>query len=293
MKIARCMVDGRPCWGLVDQERDRVQLIAGAFEDWAPSITAEPGQAPPLSGETLRLSDAHLLAPVPDHAMVVAVGATYAKHVADLGAHMPVKPGTFLKTRNTLIGSGAAIRYHSVTEQLDFECELVVVLGAALTRDDPMRSVLGYTVGNDISARDLQMDGGITGWDMFSGKALDGTGGVGPWIVTRDEIAEDHPDLKIETRVNGETRQSDRTGSMVWTISDLLKYVDARASFAAGDILFTGTCAGIGFADGRYLASGDVVEVTIEGIGTLSNTVGPHELADASGVPVAVGAQRG
>jgi 2-keto-4-pentenoate hydratase/2-oxohepta-3-ene-1,7-dioic acid hydratase in catechol pathway len=206
--------------------------------------------------------------------MVVGAGATYRKHLDGLGLDMPAIPGTFLKTRRSVIGPNDEINYPAITRQLDYEGELVVVLGSGLSADDPAGAVLGYTVGNDVSARDLQFSGGVTGMDMFSGKALDATSGVGPWIATRDEFPAGHPDLELETRVNGELRQSDRTGSMAWTVAELLAYVNARAAFHCGDVLFTGTCAGVALEDGRYLEPGDVVEVSLAGIGTLRNVVG-------------------
>jgi 2-keto-4-pentenoate hydratase/2-oxohepta-3-ene-1,7-dioic acid hydratase in catechol pathway len=153
----------------------------------------------------------------------------------------------------------------------------VVVVGADIAdRAHAERSILGYTVGNDVSARDQQFSGGVTGMDMFSAKALDATSGIGPWIVTRDEFGDEHPDLDLSLTVDGETRQHDRTGSMVWGSGELLAYVDARMHLHCGDVMFTGTCAGVGHEDGRYLEPGQEVTVTIERIGSLSNVVGPR-----------------
>lgn len=283
MRIVRCLAAGRESWGMVDPAGETVRLIFGPFSEWAPALCASPGTPPPLSGVEHPLGAVRLLPPLPETAMVVGVGATYRKHVAQLGLQMPPRPGTFLKTQASLIAAGEEIRFPAITQALDYEGELVVVVGDRLDPDDPARSVLGYTAGNDISARDQQFSGGVTGMDMFSAKALDATTGLGPWIVTRDEFGDTHPDLELTTTVNGEVRQHDRTGSMVWTVAELLRFIDARASFRSGDVLFTGTCAGVAHEDGRYLEPGDVVEVSVEKIGVLRNVVGPLPARSVTG----------
>jgi 2-keto-4-pentenoate hydratase/2-oxohepta-3-ene-1,7-dioic acid hydratase in catechol pathway len=159
-----------------------------------------------------------------------------------------------------------------LTSQLDYEVELVAVIGLPIAdRADPIPSVLGYTVGNDVSARDLQRSG--IGFDLFSSKSLDKTTGLGPWIVTRDEFGEGTPDIKLSLTVNGETRQNARTGEMTWKLDVILPYVDRRAALQTGDVIFTGTPEGVAWASGRFMNPGDLVEATIEGIGTLSNKV--------------------
>ena len=275
MKLARCADTGGSYWALVDGDLGTAQRIEGEFAEWAPALTR--GIAlPPMTGDTRPLSDIRLLAPLPNGARVVAAGATYAKHIEGLGLQMPKAPSAFLKTAASVIAPSDSIRYPGITEQLDYEGELVVVIGDDVDQSCPVQSVLGYTIGNDVSARDQQFSGGVTGMDMFSAKALDGTSGLGPWIVTRDEFGDGHPDLELRTTVDGETRQHARTGSMVWGTSDLVTYVDQRVHLKCGDILFTGTCAGVGHEDGRYLEPGQVVTVSIERIGELVNTVGPR-----------------
>jgi 2-keto-4-pentenoate hydratase/2-oxohepta-3-ene-1,7-dioic acid hydratase in catechol pathway len=275
MKLAKCTTGSEPFWAVVDPDAGQVRAIAGAFAQWAPALTADPGGAPPLTGDEHALDDVTLLLPVEPYAMVVATGATYAKHIEGMGLQMPERPGAFLRTYRSLVGPGEEIAYPAVTEALDYEAELVVVIGAPdVDPADPFRAVLGYTVGNEVSARDLQFAGSVTGMDMFSAKALDGTGPIGPWIVTRDEFGDGTPDLELRLTVDGELRQHDRTGSLVWGVDHLIAYVNARASLHCGDVLWTGTCAGVAHEDGRYLQPGQEVVTSIEGIGELRNVVG-------------------
>ncbi|HXP66231.1 MAG TPA: fumarylacetoacetate hydrolase family protein, partial [Steroidobacteraceae bacterium] len=199
----------------------------------------------------------------------------------DFGLKSHHQPIAFLKAYGALIGANDELRYPPLTSELDYEVELVAVVGApAVDRKDPLRSVLGYTVGNDVSARDLQRSGppGV-GMDLFAAKSQDKTTGLGPWIVTRDEFPAGSPKIRMTLKVNGETRQDGSTDEMTWDVAELVRFVDERSSFECGDVLFTGTPAGTAHATGRFLVSGDVVEATIEGIGTLRNVVGrktPH-----------------
>jgi 2-keto-4-pentenoate hydratase/2-oxohepta-3-ene-1,7-dioic acid hydratase in catechol pathway len=277
MKLARCTDGGAPYWGLVDVAAGTVTRIAGAFESWAPRVTRGEGvSALELSGAPRALAELRLLPPVERVNRVVVAGANYSKHLVEFGLKPPGQPFSFLKAYGALIGAHDPIRYPPLTAQLDHEVELVAVIGATeIDHADPLSSVLGYTVGNDVSARDLQHSGppGI-GMDLFAAKSQDGTTGVGPWIVTRDEFGPGSPKLRLTLAVNGEVRQDANTGEMTWDVAELIRFVDQRSSFACGDILFTGSPAGVGMGTGIYLNPGDVVEATVEGIGTLKNIVG-------------------
>lgn len=274
MRIGK-FIDDRPFWAVVDIDAGSATPLVGGLADWAPALTTDPAPRPAVAGPPHALEDLHALAPVDETSKVIAAGATYAKHIAGLGLQMPKQPAAFIKPVQSLVGPEDEISYPPVTEQLDYEGELVVVVGAVdLDRADPLRSVLGYTVGNEVSARDLQFGGSVTGMDVFSGKALDRTSPIGPWIVTRDEFGDDSPDLALTVTVDGETRQDDRTGSLVWGVDELLRWVDTRSSLHAGDLLFTGTPAGVGHEDGRYLRPGQTVSVEIERVGKLTNEVG-------------------
>jgi 2-keto-4-pentenoate hydratase/2-oxohepta-3-ene-1,7-dioic acid hydratase in catechol pathway len=274
MKIARFQIDGAPSWGVVDSAQGIVHAIDGPIHRWAPALTADFSSSLPLTGRTAELGSLSLLPPAEPGSKVVAAGATYAKHVAGLGLKMPEKPAAFLKPYESVIGPYDDIAYPPITEQLDYEVELVVVIGAPIGRTEAgWPGILGYCVGNDVSARDLQFGGSVTGMDMFSAKGLDDTSGLGPWITTRDEFGDIHPDLELTLTVDGEVRQQDRTSSMAWGAGELVEYVAARSRLAPGDVLFTGTPAGVAHEDGRYLQPGQVVEATVERLGTLRNTV--------------------
>uniref|UniRef100_UPI00289D5D4E fumarylacetoacetate hydrolase family protein n=1 Tax=Massilia sp. TaxID=1882437 RepID=UPI00289D5D4E len=240
---------------------------------------ASEGQAAlPLAGPARPLASVRLLPPIEPVNRVVVAGANYAKHLAaDFGLTSPPQPIAFLKAYGALIGANDPIRYPPLTNELDHEVELVVVLGdVPVDLEDPLAAVLGYTVGNDVSARDLQRSGpaGI-GMDLFAAKSQDRSTGVGPWIVTRDEFPAGSPRLRLTLKVNGHTRQDSSTAEMTWDVAQLVRFVEQRSSFAAGDILFTGSPAGVGQGTGLFLQPGDVVEASVEGIGTISNVVGP------------------
>jgi 2-keto-4-pentenoate hydratase/2-oxohepta-3-ene-1,7-dioic acid hydratase in catechol pathway len=274
MKLARVLADDVPTWGLVDEGKGVVDLIDGPLRAWAPTLTADFAAGPPLNGRTVDLDRDRLLIPVDPGSKVMATGATYAKHVAGMGLTMPEKPAAFVLPYESLIGPTDDIRYPPLTEQLDYEVELVVVMGTPVRRGDSgAAGILGYCVGNDVSARDLQFGGSVTGMDIFSAKGLDDTSGIGPWITTRDEFGAGDPDLELTLTVDGELRQRDRTSSLVWGPGELIEYVAARSRLAPGDVMFTGTPSGVAHEDGRYLERGQVVEAAVEGLGALRNTV--------------------
>ncbi|NHN38284.1 fumarylacetoacetate hydrolase family protein [Pseudomaricurvus alcaniphilus] len=289
MKIARCEKAGEVFWALVDTRADQVQPIVGAFADWGPTLTRaiNAGQADAAaaalakSGSPLPLDQVRLLPPVEPINRVVVAGANYAKHLAaDFGLAAPPQPVAFLKAYGALIGANDDIRYPPLTEELDHEVELVVSIGLTpVDLDDPISSVLGYTVGNDVSARDLQRSGpkGI-GMDLFAAKSQDQTTGVGPWIVTRDEFPPGSPILRLMLAVDDDVRQDGTTGDMTWGVPELVSFVQQRSSFAPGDILFTGSPDGVGQGTGKFLNPGEMVEASIEGIGALHNRVAAKQV---------------
>jgi 2-keto-4-pentenoate hydratase/2-oxohepta-3-ene-1,7-dioic acid hydratase in catechol pathway len=263
----------------VDLPAEQARPIAGELEDWAPKLTRGEGEAALSLGEPVALAALQLLPPIAKTNRVVVAGANYTKHLAaDFGMKSHSQPIAFLKAYGALIGANDAISYPPLTKELDHEVELVAVIGAReVDRADPLSSVLGYTVGNDVSSRDLQRSGppGV-GMDLFAAKSGDKTTGLGPWIVTRDEFPAGSPDLRMTLKVNGETRQDARSGEMTWDVGFLVRFVDERSRFECGDVMFTGSPAGTGQGSGRFLNPGDVVEATVEGIGTLRNVVGPR-----------------
>ena len=183
------------------------------------------------------------------------------------------KPVVFTKVPNTVIGPGEPIPAHgALTQSLDYEVELAVIIGtggADIRAEDAMSHVWGYTIVNDVTARDRQHDH----QQWFLGKSLDGFCPMGPYAVTADEI--DHQNLLLETHVNGELRQSAKTADLIFDVPELIATISAGMTLLPGDIIATGTPpgVGIGFDPPRFLRPGDVVEVSISGLGTLVNTV--------------------
>lgn len=221
----------------------------------------------------LPIEEAETLPPVPDPQKIICVGLNYADHAAETGDSVPDAPVIFNKFPTALCGNGDTIELPSVSDKVDYEAELVVVIGKE-GRNIPITSamdyVAGYCCGNDVSARDWQMRPPARQW--FIGKTFDGFAPIGPWIVTRDEIP-DPQTLAIELRLNGETMQNSSTKQFIFSIPTLINWVSQVATLLPGDLLFTGTPPGVGM--GRippvFLKDGDVCEVEIEKIGILRN----------------------
>lgn len=275
MKIGYCLKQGARFWALLDTDARTATPIEGAVADWAPDFTQafDPGT---LSlGAQVPLGEVELLPPFERGSKVVIAGANYNRHLVEFGLASPAKPFAFLKAPNALIGHSDPILYPERTEQLDYEVELVAVVGSTtVDRDRPFASILGYTVGNDVSARDLQRSGPVgIGMDLYAAKSQYRTTGLGPWIVTRDEFGDAQPDLRLTLKVNDEVRQDGSSADMTWDVGHLLAFIDANARFEPGDLLFTGTPEGIGQTTGRYLQPGDLVEAEIARVGRLSNRV--------------------
>ncbi len=215
------------------------------------------------SEPSIRLSDAHLLPPV-EPSKIVCVGRNYREHAAELGNPMPSEPLLFLKAPSTIIGDGDFIELPSISGRVEHEGELAVVIGRRARRlrvdDDPLSYVLGYTCLNDVTARDIQR----RDVQFTRGKSFDTFCPVGPSVA----CGLDPLDLRVETRVNGEVRQSGRTGAMAFPVPFLLRYISSVMTLEPGDLIATGTPAGVG-----PLRPGDVVEVEVEGVGTLLNHV--------------------
>lgn len=278
MKIARYLADDGPTWGLVEiaTERATVRPIRGAISEWAPALVSSGFTDLPVEDAELPLESVRLLAPVEAATKVLGVGANYWEHLRRLGrTERPTHLASFIKPISAIVGPDDEIRYPLLTQELDYEVELVAVMGTPVTpmTADAVPAVLGYTVGNDISARDFRH--GDKGPDLVSMKANDATTPLGPWIVTADELAPaDQLDLTITCRVDGEVRQEDSTSQMLWRVPEILDFFRLRISLAPGDMVFTGTTCGVGLEDGRFLTEGQTVETEVESIGVLRNVVG-------------------
>ena len=240
------------------------------------------GGVPKTSGKPVPLDSVKLLAPIAEISRpVVAVGLNYKKH-SDEGARKhgqrevgvyPENPVFFCKWPGSHNGPEGEIIHHGITQALDYECELVIVIGKQgvnIPGDRAMEHVYGYTIMNDISARDIQRRHG----QWFKGKGLDTFGPIGPWIVTKDEVG-DGNNLAIQTRVNDQTRQHSNTNDMIFNISTIISALSEGFTLLPGDLIATGTPEGVGFAMDPVgvLNVGDVVECEIENIGVLRNKV--------------------
>jgi 2-keto-4-pentenoate hydratase/2-oxohepta-3-ene-1,7-dioic acid hydratase in catechol pathway len=275
MKIARIEDrEGKRCWAALDDEAQSLRRIRAPFEQWAEIFHERGSAALDLATRVEALSEVRLLAPVDERARIFGVGLNYLSHLTRLGRTKP-PPHTigYIKPQSAIVGPGDKIAYPPVTTQLDFEIELVAVVARALGDEVQASScLLGYTIGNDISARDAGKKLGVL--DVFTQKALDRTAPIGPWITTLDEFGgAGQPQIDMVLRVNGEVRQRDNTSSMLFPIDEILNFVDARIALRTGDLIFTGSTAGVGLEDGRFLQPGDLLEGSIERIGLLSNRI--------------------
>lgn len=242
-----------------------------------------PGAEIVPCGEPVPLDRVTLEAPIPEpRRNVFCVGKNYREHAHEFsgsgyeagavkGAEVDAFPAVFTKPASCVVGPGATVSLHrGVTDEVDYEIELALVIGKK-GRDIPRREahehVWGYTIVNDVTARDRQK----RHKQWFLGKALDGFCPMGPWIATADEI--DPENLDLETRVNGEARQRANTRDLIFGIPELVETISAGLTLVPGDIIATGTPAGvgIGFNPPRFLKPGDVVTMTITGLGTLEN----------------------
>jgi len=270
--IAVCAAggDGR------DAVRALIEAGDGALARWR-DIAADPP-------ETVALSDVDLMAPIPEpRRNIFCVGKNYRAHAAEFHSSghdstgkeaVPEAPVIFSKATTCVIGPGEAIRGSlDPTGSTDYEGELCAVIGKRafqVAKGDAYDYVFGYTILNDVTARVLQSKHN----QWLIGKSLDTFGPLGPYIVTADEVG-DVTELELETRVNGETRQKASVGDLIFDIPTLIEIMSATMTLLPGDIIATGTAAGVGlgFDPPRYLVAGDIVAVRFTGIGELSNPV--------------------
>jgi 2,4-diketo-3-deoxy-L-fuconate hydrolase len=268
-----------PLTGVIEGEsvlplRDTVEMLEliqrGA--GWAPAAPALP------------LSSVRLLAPIVPKRNVFCVGWNYAEHFSESTAsrpgdavqEIPAHPALFTKNPFAIIGPEAAIRFPApISEQLDYEVELAVVIGREgrdITERAALDHVFGYTIGNDVSVRDVQRT--WHGGQWFKGKNFDTHFPLGPWIVTKDEIP-DPQALRLVTRVNGVTKQDSNTKQMVFPVARIIAELSAGLTLHPGDVIMTGTPEGVGMGrkPPEWLKPGDVVELEIERIGILRNHI--------------------
>ena len=250
MRLVRFRFGDRIATGVV--EGGAVRALAGTFFE-----------NPVPSGEEIPLDDVRLLAPILP-SKVVCLGRNYAAHAAEFGGEVPEEPLVFLKPSTSVSGPGDPIPLPPISNRVDYEGELAIVIGRIarnVRAEETFRYILGYTCGNDVTLRDLQKKD-----DQWArAKGFDGSCPLGPWVETElDPI-----DVHLETRVNGEVRQSASTSDMVFGVATIIEFVTAFMTLLPGDVIMTGTPEGVG-----KLEPGDRVEVVIDGIGVLMNPVG-------------------
>jgi 2-keto-4-pentenoate hydratase/2-oxohepta-3-ene-1,7-dioic acid hydratase in catechol pathway len=221
------------------------------------------------------LSAVRLRAPVPVPPKILCIGQNYRDHVLEQNAKMPEKPIIFAKFATTVVGPGDDVIYPTTTKELDYEAELVVVIGRGgrhIPRERALEHVGGYAVGHDVSARDWQLN--KPGKQWMAGKTFDTFAPVGPELVTPDEAGDPHK-LGIRLRLNGQTMQDSNTNQLIFGVDVLIAYLSQVFTLEPGDLIFTGTPPGVGMARKPpvWLKPGDVVEVEIDRLGTLRNRV--------------------
>lgn len=227
---------------------------------------------PDASNNPFDLADVDIKAPLIPR-KIICIGKNYAEHAAETGSSVPEKPLIFAKYPTCVIGINDTVTWsEEITQQVDWEGELVVVIGKParnVSEENAMEHVFGYTIGNDISARDIQFS--ESQW--VRAKAQDTFLPLGPYIVTRDEIP-DPQNLTIKTVVNGEMKQNGHTKDMVFGVAYLVSYCSQTFTLEPGDLILTGTPAGVGkgMNPPEFLGDGDTVKVTIDGIGSLVNS---------------------
>ena len=279
MRLTSFLRDGVPSYGCVVD--DAIVDLGPYFGVRAPDLKGlikskllpEAKSYAEASAERLSLGELQLLPVIPNPGKIVCVGLNYHDHVAETGRVVTSHPTLFLRTAESQVGHGEDLLLPTESSQLDYEGEIAIVIGKSGRRievERAMEHVAGYSCYNDGSVRDWQA--AATQWT--AGKNFPCTGGFGPWLVTSDEISVD-ADLTLITRLNGREVQKSCTSLMIHSIPALLSHISAFTPLEAGDVIVTGTPGGVGFkrVPPLFLKAGDVVEVEVEGVGTLRNGV--------------------
>ncbi len=266
MRIVRFTTGEEPSYGVLTGELDD---LGQPEED---SVVVALAGDPLYVGIKLletehRLQDVRLLAPVLPRSKVVGIGRNYAAHAAELGHDLPAEPLMFLKPNTSVVGPGDPVYYPRQTKELHYEGELAVVIGR-ICRDIPAEQatdvIHGYTIANDVTARDLQRTDG----QWARAKGMDSFCPLGPWIETDLDPARFTEGLRIQTHLNGDLQQDGTTADMIFDVPALVAHVSAAMTLLPGDVILTGTPEGVG-----PMEVGDEVEVSIEGLGSLTSTV--------------------
>ncbi len=284
MKLVSFRLDSSEYVGELSVEQDRISFDSRApgsliaLRDLCGLSDLSCGKLEEVLGKAdskIDVADVSLLAPVFEMEKVICVGTNYADHAKEMGSEVPELPIIFNKFPSAITAPDSKIRLPDISTKVDFEAELVVVIGVGgkhIARENAMDHVLGYCCGNDVSARDWQK--GKPGGQWLLGKTFDTFAPLGPMIVTKDEISDPY-DLGIRLRLNGELMQDSNTSQLIFKIDYLISHVSQFVMLKPGDLIFTGTPPGVGA--GRkpplFLKPGDQLEVEIDGLGVLGNAV--------------------
>ncbi len=285
MKLVQFLYDEMPHWGIISEAKEQILTLQDnksqfySFDEVISSFF-KAKQNGFVDAEKIALCNVTLLPPVLPTKNVLCIGKNYHDHILEFDGsdedieNIKKHPIFFSKATSAIVATDTPIKLHKeVTNSVDYEAELAVVIGKRgvnISREDALTHVYGYTILNDITARDLQQ----IHQQWLRGKSLDTHCPIGPWVVTKDEI-EDPQNLAIQSIINGEVRQNSNTKHMIHTVADLIMHLSKGMTLEVGDIIATGTPVGVGmgFDPPKFLKSGDRVEIVIENIGSLVNVV--------------------
>jgi 2-keto-4-pentenoate hydratase/2-oxohepta-3-ene-1,7-dioic acid hydratase in catechol pathway len=276
MKLASYVADGKECFGVVTGDgvvtlNQRLGRYADLRAALAGGALAEIGKAAEGTKPDHALADVKLRPPIPNPEKILCAGINYRSHAAETGRELPKQPSMFIRLANTLTGHGGELIRPSVSQHFDFEGELAVVIGRGgrhIPAERALEHIAGYTCFVDGSVRDYQK------FSVTSGKNFPGTGPLGPWIVTTDEIP-DPTRLTLTTRLNGTEVQKSGTDLLIYSVPQIIAFCSDFTSLSPGDVIATGTPEGVGHRRNPplWMKPGDVLEVEISGIGTLRSRV--------------------
>ncbi len=278
MRLVSFEKSGKTSWGVVsgDGVIDMGSRLGGRYPTLRAaleaSVLAEAEREAKAATVDFKLAEIRFLPPIPDPDKVICFGLNYKAHAAEGGGSPPEYPSLFTRLNNTLVGHGGNLVRPKLSGDLDYECELALVIGKPgrhIPPEKAMEHIAGYSCFNDASVRDYQIKHSLP-----AGKNFFATGPFGPWLLTSDEVP--HPDrLTISTRINGVEVQHGNTGDLIFDIPACIAYVSGFTPLVPGDVITTGTPEGVGFVrkPPLWLKPGDVVEIDIEGIGVLRNPV--------------------
>ncbi len=252
-----------PRAGEVRTEDGQERVFAYALEELTVLERLADLEATPVESQSWALAEVTLLAPVPTPRAIFGIGLNYADHIRETGGETPKQPLLFMKLPSSAAPPNAPVHCPEVVRRLDYEGELAVIMG-------PGRSVAGYAVADDVTARDLQ--GREPQWTRAKG--ADGFCPYGPWITTADEVPDPHR-LALRTWVNGELRQDSNTSNLIFSVPELVEFISETCTLQTGDVILTGTPSGVGVGQDppKFLAGDDVVRIEIERLGTIEHAV--------------------